>query len=394
MDEFSELHELGAPLGEGAFGKVYALHLKSGQTNPYPVPVEELCVKVIKDRTNGGHRSIDLSSVDAQRMLSREVDGPSAIAHPHVVKAHKLYRAHNAAGRVECVYVVMSVVKGAGDGVLVRQILQQFGLAAAPPEVQQRALIKELGGPPELFRYLLTRHFLNENQVKFAAYQLLLALECLHNAHPRPIMHRDLKCENVLVAREMATSAGPVPYVQIADFGHARTVPARLLEDLPDLVTISPVESGQYVAPELRTDRYDCLVDIFSLGVIVYVMFCKSYPFSTPEEDARARLPPSPTSGQAWLKHISKARAAAGEWARSRLEPGQARVMSAAGRDLIGHMLQPSPRQRWTASQCLADAWFDDVRAEAVASFGGRAQRERREEIPLPMREPVQEPRG
>ena len=86
--------------------------------------------------------------------------------------------------------------------------------------------------------------------------------------HDRNIAHRDLKCENILIL----TNNSAV----ISDFGFAR-----MFEDTKELMCKTFCGSSAYASPELlRGFLYNPkLNDIWSLGIILYVMLCGGMPF-------------------------------------------------------------------------------------------------------------------
>lgn len=81
------------------------------------------------------------------------------------------------------------------------------------------------------------------------------------------ISHRDLKPENLLYV-----SKEPGSIIKISDFGLARFINNEVMMTL--------CGTPEYIAPEiLKGDGYDCKVDFWSIGVILYIMLCGYPPF-------------------------------------------------------------------------------------------------------------------
>jgi len=118
--------------------------------------------------------------------------------------------------------------------------------------------------------------------------QLVDGLRFLHQHH---IIHRDLKLENVLIARHW--KEGRLVYfdVKIADFGLSKMLEGKFGQ------THSNCGSRQYAAPEVQHVRapdraYDFRADIWSLGILFYVMQRGDFPRTslTELDDAIAKL--------------------------------------------------------------------------------------------------------
>ncbi|XP_078799234.1 serine/threonine-protein kinase D3 isoform X2 [Oryzias latipes] len=127
---------------------------------------------------------------------------------------------------------------------------------------------------------------LPERLTKFLVMQILVALRHLHFKN---IVHCDLKPENVLLA-----SAEPFPRVKLCDFGFARIIGEKSFRR-------SVVGTPAYLAPEvLRSKGYNRSLDMWSVGVIVYVSLSGTFPFNEDEDindqiqNAAFMYPPNP----------------------------------------------------------------------------------------------------
>ncbi|XP_071752887.2 serine/threonine-protein kinase D3-like isoform X2 [Centroberyx gerrardi] len=164
---------------------------------------------------------------------------------------------------------------------------------------------------------------LPERLTKFLVTQILVALRHLHFKN---IVHCDLKPENVLLA-----SAEPFPQVKLCDFGFARIIGEKSFRR-------SVVGTPAYLAPEvLRSKGYNRSLDMWSVGVIVYVSLSGTFPFNEDEDindqiqNAAFMYPPNP-----W-KDIS----------------GEAI-------DLINNLLQVKMRKRYSVDKSLSHPWLQD----------------------------------
>uniref|UniRef100_A0A3Q4MJ77 Serine/threonine-protein kinase n=1 Tax=Neolamprologus brichardi TaxID=32507 RepID=A0A3Q4MJ77_NEOBR len=164
---------------------------------------------------------------------------------------------------------------------------------------------------------------LPERITKFLVTQILVALRHLHFKN---IVHCDLKPENVLLA-----SAEPFPQVKLCDFGFARIIGEKSFRR-------SVVGTPAYLAPEvLRSKGYNRSLDMWSVGVIVYVSLSGTFPFNEDEDindqiqNAAFMYPPTP-------------------W----------KDISAEATDLINNLLQVKMRKRYSVDKCLSHPWLQD----------------------------------
>ncbi|ESO08082.1 hypothetical protein HELRODRAFT_110322 [Helobdella robusta] len=205
-DELKKLgYELNSVLGEGSYGKVM-----SATSNTYG----KVALKII----NKKHPSKDYYS----KFLPREIDTLKSLNHPNIVKLHEVIDIY--------------------DKII---------------------LVMELAGRGDLLNYIKLRGALPEEKAKIMFYQLLSAIEYMH---ARNIVHRDLKCENILLDNENN--------VKVSDFGFSR-------RQMVDQLSKTYCGSAAYTAPEiLQGIPYKGTSgDIWSLGVILYIIACGSMPF-------------------------------------------------------------------------------------------------------------------
>ena len=111
----------------------------------------------------------------------------------------------------------------------------------------------------ELFDKIKSKGLYRESDARPVMQNFISALEYLH---AKNIVHRDLKPENLLLASKMNNWD-----LKIADFGLATVI-----EDQSKKLYLRCGSPG-YVAPELLQEKgYNCQADIFSVGVIFYII--------------------------------------------------------------------------------------------------------------------------
>ena len=104
---------------------------------------------------------------------------------------------------------------------------------------------------------------MGEDGGRFLMQQLVEAIKYIHKQEK--IIHRDLKLENILVDQDLN--------IQLCDFGFAAWRNLSTLRGRKGTKT--------YMAPEIKLDKiYDGRkIDIFSLGVIMFILVIGSFPF-------------------------------------------------------------------------------------------------------------------
>ena len=124
----------------------------------------------------------------------------------------------------------------------------------------------------ELIKYIIN-HQLEEEKTKYLFYEALLAISHLHS---RGICHRDIKPENFLLY-----GSENELYLKLVDFGLSK----KFLESNKRIKLFRVCGSPTYIAPEVLTANYDERCDIWSAGVMLFVMLTKNLPYNNQEED-------------------------------------------------------------------------------------------------------------
>jgi calcium/calmodulin-dependent protein kinase I len=175
----------------------------------------------------------------------------------------------------------------------------------------------------DLFDRVLRFTHYTESDAHDLTVELLKAVRSIHKAG---IAHRDIKPQNVLLL-----SNDDNVLIRIADFGYARRVYT------PESLT-NRVGTPSYVAPEvLKNLPHDQRVDIWSLGVVVFVLLVGYPPFL---EENQTVLFHKIRNGE-WVfyeddwKHISK-----------------------EAKDFVQSLLVVDPNERWTIDECLRSPWI------------------------------------
>jgi myosin-light-chain kinase len=130
-------------------------------------------------------------------------------------------------------------------------------------------VVMELCPGGEVFEKLVAKGHLSDVQVVSISRQMFSAIEFLHSID---IVHRDIKAENFLFASDGT--------VKLIDFGFAVRLKTRkqLLSDI--------VGSPHYIAPEMLNRRYSHPVDMWSMGVLLFLMIFGRYPFDDETDEA------------------------------------------------------------------------------------------------------------
>ena len=115
-----------------------------------------------------------------------------------------------------------------------------------------------------MFYHITKKRHLTESVASSIMKQSFYALCYLHKNR---ICHRDIKPENFLLYKEDDSS-----HIKLIDFGLAKRV-------VPNEIMNKPNGTPYYIAPEVLKGSYTTQCDVWSMGVIMYIMLCGKPPF-------------------------------------------------------------------------------------------------------------------
>jgi serine/threonine protein kinase len=311
---FWEAYALGEVVGTGSFGVVRSATRKASgdkvavKTLPLPLELRRACAASDDPPSSTGG---DDAAAPAS---SGEIDAEDILKETAILR-----RLHNP-------YVI--------------HMLEYFLV-----DKSLHIVMKLLTGGPLLDELLSHGTHGYTEQEAMTAFQPLL--RALHYLHSHDITHRDVKLENLLLARP-----GELHSAVLCDFGLAS----------------AHFESGQdgmrwccgsaaYMAPEVarRQVPYGCEVDLWSAGVVLHLLLTGLTPFAPVSafdadtsshgmQDDDAQLAGSEAAGWRVSMHGT-------EWG----------TVSAAAKELCGHLLSLHPGDRPAASAALAHDWFEPL---------------------------------
>jgi serine/threonine protein kinase len=335
---FTDVYTIKEQVGRGSTSSCFkAVHKRSGDV---------LAVKVIDKRR------VAVMYPELLRQFREEVQVLSMLSHPHIIRLYEVFENETTLN------VVTEYVQGG-----------------------------------ELFDYLVERpdRLLSEAEASFIVRQVAWATAYMH---AQGVMHRDLKLENILVShRPSHDEDGPT--VKLIDFGLAKrytqisptqqqelqqlyeqqvrvvnsnvgtstsststTSSASAMMDnttmniLPKPTANTFFGTVGYIAPEMTKRKgYTASVDVWSLGVMTYVLLCGIFPF----EDS------DPSDLSSALRSHSDYTLKYPPWANK---------ISNSAKDLLSKLLEVNPSRRLTAGRALQHPWVSGETASKNAVLG------------------------
>ena len=230
-------------------------------------------------------------------MIKNEIDILKTCQHPNIVKLYDVFED------IERIHIIMELIEG-----------------------------------PDLFCYLEKRDFdINELEANKIIKKLSSAIYYLNVFG---IVHRDIKAENILLTDDSSNYD-----IKLIDFGLGIILG-------PEEKSEQPFGTVSYVSPEvLCGNEYDKSVDIWSLGILSYLLLVGRLPFDHPEDDeneiARQTInDPVPFSEKKWNNISNEAK------------------------DFVNKCLQKDPFDRMNITEILKHDWLKKYISEEQKNNG------------------------
>jgi len=268
---FSKDYSLKREIGSGYTAKCYMCQAKKGKQF-YACKVVDK--NKLKMKSGRGPKLI--------KRLMDEIQILKSVRHPNIVQVHKVYENGNK------VFIVMELMKGG-----------------------------------ELFDHIIERGCLVETEAIAIVRKLCDAICYLHK---KDILHRDIKPENILLKKP-----SDINEIRIIDFGMSKVFEKTRHKSLARASSL--LGTPGYMAPEImKSESYSKAVDMWSIGVVTYVLLCGYMPFDE-THGIKTR----------WAMDFPDA-----EWD----------AISADAREFVTGLLTVDPRKRLTAEGALKHRWL------------------------------------
>lgn len=219
-------------------------------------------------------------SAEEQKKILKEVDILKQLDHPNIIKIYEFFED------TKFMYIIMELAQGG-----------------------------------ELFDKIQNVHHFSERKAAEIFQQVLSGVNYLHKHN---IVHRDLKPENILFDGEI---------LKIVDFGTSRN-----FDNKKKMKNCHG--TPYYIAPEVLNESYNEKCDVWSCGVILYILLSGVPPFNGANDDEI-------------LDSVMKG--------KYTFDIPEFRALSSYAKQLIRKMLTYNPKDRISIDEALADEWFKVV---------------------------------
>ncbi|XP_016978069.1 ribosomal protein S6 kinase 2 beta [Drosophila rhopaloa] len=256
---------------------------------------------------------------------------------------HRASKKHYAVKVIEKAAVAAASTSTSADCWEEVEIMLRYGnhpnivtLYSVYEDASSAYLVMELLKGGELLDRILAVGQMCESEASAVLRTIASAVAYLHE---HGVVHRDLKPSNMIYASMRQTPET----LKLCDLGFAKQLRA------DNGLLMTPCYTANFVAPEvLKRQGYDLACDIWSLGVLLYIMLSGRTPFASTPND----------SPDVILKRIGSGHIdfTSSRWA----------LVSVPAKELLRQMLHIVPENRPTAARILEHAWLREQFAGGV----------------------------
>ncbi|CAK56504.1 unnamed protein product (macronuclear) [Paramecium tetraurelia] len=233
--------------------------------------------------------------IDRLSMI-KEISIMKKMQHESVIKLYEVYEGP------ECLYLVLEYLRGG-----------------------------------EIYQYIKKSHPFSEEKCQKLIYRILKAV---HSIHEKGVLHRDLKPENIMLRNK-----DDLDNICIGDFGLADYYSPN------GQYLFTRCGTPGYVAPELLQDKlYDYKVDIYSVGILMFILIAGKSPFDGKDYD------------DVVLRNY---------YAKVKFEDCK---LSEVGMNLLKGLMNKNPIERLSAEDALNHQWFVKENSNKCSQFKIRKQ--------------------
>ena len=235
---------------------------------------------------------ISLGSEEEEALIN-EINVVKSLDHPNIMKVYEFFNKDN------CLYIISELLSGG-----------------------------------ELLDKINENGYLNENVSAFLMKQIFSAVDFCHQ---KGIIHRDLKPENILIESDEEANKEFFT-IKIIDFGTSGKLKNGEMFNLN-------VGTPLYISPEVLKNKYNEKCDIWSCGVIMYMMLSGQPPFKG-ENDVEI------------YQSIKEG--------KYNFDDEKWDDISNDAKDLINNLLIKDINKRYSAKQALSHPWIKNHRKNKI----------------------------
>lgn len=269
------------------------------------------------DSTNGKQHALKFIPLEQtkSKYVEREILNQFKLKHPHVIKLEELFITE-----------------------------------------EHLVLVMEYADGGDLFSYVRRRGRLREDTARWFFQQIILAIDFCHRMG---VVNRDIKLENILLSSVSAGQGSRKRIAKLSDFGFSK-------DETRHSAPNTRLGTVMYIAPEIMTNKadesYDARkTDVWSAGVVLYVMVAGRYPFLADSDGSAA-------NGEVFtVKRMQELLQRT-----SKNDFDKVHDISSECHELVKRLLEPDPDRRISVQEVMRSKWFTAGMSRDVSHFNDK----------------------